>query len=216
MAAGSAPAARLLVLSDHDVVTVGLEALLRPYGERVEMLDADPWSSARTEPDVVLYDVLRLVERGPEELEHYVRTTKGVVALSRELRPELGLRAIAHGASLCVSLGACAQEILQAVEAVWVGTTPMTLPDDEYLGKTELLSRREAEVLGLITQGRANTEIADELGVSPNTVKKYVRSAYQKAGVETRPQAVAWAIEHGFDPTPATNDEGSHLAEMQA
>ena len=71
-------------------------------------------------------------------------------------------------------------------------------------------------MLGLITQGLANSEIADALRVSLNTVKKYVRSAYQKAGVDTRPKAVAWAIEHGFDPTPPTNDEGSQLAEIRA
>lgn len=215
MAAGPAPAARLLVLSDHDVVTVGLQALLRPYADRLEMLEAGPRSSGSPGPDVVLYDVLRLVERGPEELEHYVRTTKGVVALSRELRPELALRALAHGACVCVSLGACAHEILHAVEMVWLGTTPMTFPDDEYLGKTELLSRRESEVLGLIARGLANAEIAAELRVSPNTVKKYVRSAYQKAGVETRPQAVAWAIEHGFDPSPRITDEPAQLAPLR-
>lgn len=216
MAAGPAPSARLLVVSDHDVVTAGLEALLRPYQERVELLDADPRSFALTEPDVVLYDVLRLVERGPEELEHYVRTTKGVVALSRELRPELGLRALDQGASLCVSLGACAEEILQAVQAVWLGTVRMTPPDDDYVGKAELLTRREAQVVGLITQGLANSEIADALELSVNTVKKYVRSAYQKAGVDTRPKAVAWAIEHGFDPTRTTNDEAFQLSEIRA
>ena len=144
-----------------------------------------------------------------------MRTTKGVVALSRELRPELGLRAIAHGAAACVSLGACANEILQAVEAVWLGTNPLTLVDDGYLGKTELLSRREAEVVGLIARGLANTEIAEQLGVSLNSVKKYVRSAYQKAGVDTRSQALAWAIERGFDPTPPTTDEPSQLSELR-
>ena len=81
-------------------------------------------------------------------------------------------------------------------------------PDDEYLGKTELLTRREAQVLGLITRGLANSEIAEELELSLNTIKKYVRNAYQKAGVDTRPQAMAWAIEHGFDPTPYDKRRG--------
>jgi DNA-binding NarL/FixJ family response regulator len=215
MAAGPAPAARVFVLSDHEVVIVGLAGLLGPYRDRVELLGADPQSSVSAPPDVVLYDVLRLVERGPEELEHYVRTSKGVVALTRELRPELGLRATAHGAAVCVSLGACATEILRAVETVWLGTTPVPPPEDEYLGKAELLTRREAEVMGLIARGLTNTAIAEEVGVSLNTVKTYVRSAYQKAGVATRPQAVAWAIERGFDPHPSTSDEPAQPSVLQ-
>lgn len=45
------------------------------------------------------------------------------------------------------------------------------------------LTAREAEVLELVCQGRSRTYIADELGLSPNTVKGYAHSLYQKAGV---------------------------------
>lgn len=69
-----------------------------------------------------MYDVLRLLDNNTEELERYCRVSKGVVALSRDLGPDLGLRALAHGATLCVSIGASDEEILQAVESVWRGT----------------------------------------------------------------------------------------------
>jgi DNA-binding NarL/FixJ family response regulator len=56
-------------------------------------------------------------------------------------------------------------------------------------------------VLGLVTAGLSNHEIADTLFLSINSVKTYIRSTYRKMGVATRPQAVLWAIQHGF-PTP--------------
>lgn len=48
------------------------------------------------------------------------------------------------------------------------------------------LTAREAEVLELVCQGRSRSYIADELGLSPNTVKGYAHSLYQKAGVDNK------------------------------
>lgn len=59
------------------------------------------------------------------------------------------------------------------------------------------LTRRESQVLALIGQGLSNREIAAMLFVTGNTVKSYIRNAYQKIGVVRRAQAVRWAIEHG-------------------
>lgn len=44
------------------------------------------------------------------------------------------------------------------------------------------LTAREGEVLTLLCQGRTRTYIADELGLSPNTIKGYIRTVYQKSG----------------------------------
>jgi len=56
-------------------------------------------------------------------------------------------------------------------------------------------------VLGLVTAGLSNQEIASTLYLSINSVKTYIRSTYRKMGVATRSQAVLWAIQHGF-PAP--------------
>lgn len=60
------------------------------------------------------------------------------------------------------------------------------------------LTKRELEVLTLITQGLSNDEIARELYVTGNTVKSFVRGAYRKIGVTRRPQAVIWGFQHGL------------------
>ncbi len=62
------------------------------------------------------------------------------------------------------------------------------------------LTVREAAVIQLIGQGRTNKEIVERLGVSPNTLKSYIRTAYRRLEVESRSQAVIWA--NGFDVDP--------------
>lgn len=55
------------------------------------------------------------------------------------------------------------------------------------------LTRREAEILGWIGEGRTNVELAAILGVAPSTVKKHLENIYRKLGVENRMSAVQLA-----------------------
>lgn len=52
------------------------------------------------------------------------------------------------------------------------------------------LTRREQQVLALLAAGKANKEIAQALGVSPNTIKTQIASLYQKLEVQRRTQAI--------------------------
>lgn len=52
------------------------------------------------------------------------------------------------------------------------------------------VSRREFQVLELIYQGKTNQQIADDISVSVNTVKKHINSSYLKLDVTTRTQAI--------------------------
>jgi DNA-binding CsgD family transcriptional regulator len=58
------------------------------------------------------------------------------------------------------------------------------------------LSPREAEVLRLVTQGKSNREIAEELIISERTVANHLASIFHKTGVENRAAAAAFAIRH--------------------
>jgi DNA-binding NarL/FixJ family response regulator len=68
------------------------------------------------------------------------------------------------------------------------------------------LSRRERQVLALVTQGHTNKAIADALFVSPNTVKTHVTSLLHKFHAETRTQLAAMAVRQS--PRLATNERG--------
>ena len=88
-----------------------------------------------------------------------------------------------------VSAGADVAEILRMIEAAAAGEL-------EPSGPLAALTPRELEVLRLIARGLSNQEIADQVFVSINSVKTYIRSAYRKIGVRSRTQAVAWCLQN--------------------
>ena len=59
-----------------------------------------------------------------------------------------------------------------------------------------VLSPREEEVLRLVARGESNQEIADELVISPHTVRRHVSNLLTKLEVSSRTAAAAWAHEH--------------------
>jgi DNA-binding NarL/FixJ family response regulator len=58
------------------------------------------------------------------------------------------------------------------------------------------LTSREVEILRLVTSGRTNKQLAEELGVSTRTVDAHLRSIYAKLGVKSRSAATRYAVEH--------------------
>jgi DNA-binding CsgD family transcriptional regulator len=58
------------------------------------------------------------------------------------------------------------------------------------------LTRREIEVLRLVTQGLTYVQIAEQLIISPRTADAHLRSIYGKLGVTSRSAATRYAIEH--------------------
>jgi DNA-binding CsgD family transcriptional regulator len=69
--------------------------------------------------------------------------------------------------------------------------TRLGLKSLELLG----LSQRETEVLGLVMQGKDNKAIATNLGVGPSTIRKHLENIYRKFGVQSRTEAIAYALQ---------------------
>jgi DNA-binding NarL/FixJ family response regulator len=61
-----------------------------------------------------------------------------------------------------------------------------------------MLSARELEVLRLVARGLSNAEIADQLSISPRTVKAHVSNLLGKLDVANRAAATRFAVEHGL------------------
>jgi PAS domain S-box-containing protein len=68
----------------------------------------------------------------------------------------------------------------------------------------QALSPREREVVELVARGRSGQEIADELGLSPETVRTHVDNAKEKFEARNRAQLVAMALGSGLIHTPST------------
>jgi DNA-binding NarL/FixJ family response regulator len=60
-----------------------------------------------------------------------------------------------------------------------------------------LVTPREEQVVALVAEGLSNREIAQELGVSEHTVKKYVFRIFEKLGISTRVELALYAVNHG-------------------
>ncbi len=196
------------IATTQDVVAAGMRSILETELGSMVFTTIGPVDG---EPDVVLYDVIGLHEGDGADLDHWVKQTGStVIAVSRELRPDLGALALERGAEAVVSIGVSTEDLVEVVRAAVEGTlddspAAQEAEDAVSLGAEAGLSLREVEVLRLIAQGVTNHDIAGTLFLSINSVKTYIRSTYRKIGVTNRAQAVAWALQNGF---PAEQDLG--------
>jgi DNA-binding NarL/FixJ family response regulator len=115
-------------------------------------------------------------------------------------------QALQMGANGYLLKRASADEILQAIQDVHRGGAPMSAyiarkvvqsfqqqepsaRPDEVLS----LSKRESEVLGYVSRGYSDKEVAEALGLTPATVRSYLKTIYGKLHVHSRTQAIAKA-----------------------
>jgi DNA-binding CsgD family transcriptional regulator len=82
--------------------------------------------------------------------------------------------------------------------SAWLDTPPSEPAHSDNATFVETLSRRELDVLRLMSDGQSNQEIAQVLVVALNTVKMHVKHIYRKLGVRNRVQAVAQARSLGL------------------
>lgn len=206
--------AKVAVLSPHPVVVEGFAAMLGRHHDRVEVIDL-PTSFDDLEPDVVLYDVAALADSDGTDLDELVKRTASVVlAVARDLRPDLLGKALSRGVDGFFPVDATEEEVLAAVDSGMTGWQVGDPGPDPVVGSSSSeqrshllgaavgLTDREVRVIALIAQGLSNDEIAAREFLSVNTVKTYIRTAYRKIDVHTRAQAVVWAVQHGVDTDP--------------
>lgn len=177
----------------------GLVAMLSDYPGRVAVTPLRRVCDEFPNVDVVVYDTLCLHRREGEELDQLLAAAGlKVLIYSRDMRPDLRARALARGCTAWVSMSASADELVEAIELTAAGEQPV---EHSNLPHAKVLTPRETEILGLITQGLSNREITEQLHLTANTLKTHIRQIYRKIGVSSRAQAVAWALHDGFLPS---------------
>lgn len=81
----------------------------------------------------------------------------------------------------------------------WLSEDFLSLPYRKRIGdSTFALTHREIEVLGHMTQGRLNKQIAKSLGISEQTIKNHVTSILRKLNATRRTDAVVIALKRGL------------------
>ncbi len=212
---------RVLVADDQRVVREGLATLLGTVpGVEVLGLAADGQEAvalvAERKPDVVLMDLRMPGMDGVEATELIRRDHPDtrVVVLTTFADDTSVLTALGAGAVGYLTKDATRDDIRRAIEAAGAGQAVLDASARQTLlraaagrapsspeGHRALpdgLTDREAEVLGLIGQGRSNQEIAAELYVAEATVKTHVNRIFAKTGSRDRAQAAAYAHRHGL------------------
>ena len=209
---------RILLVDDHEVVRLGLKALLEHHpqfevvgeaGTAKEALE----QTARYRPDIVLMDIRLPGASGIEACEEITRTFTDtrVVMLTSYAEDEMLFSAIRAGASGYVLKQISSDDLIRALEAVGRGealldpaVTQRVFQEVRRVVKEEEasafanLSQQEKHVLMLVSEGKTNREIAKALFLGEGTVRNYVSSILSKLGVSNRAEAAAYAVEHNL------------------
>ena len=200
---------RIAIANDYEIVVEGLAQMLRPFGDRVRVVETVANEPVSQDVDIVLYDNFGQSHHKGLDLDVLLSEARArhLVIYTWHIDPALVDIALDIGATGYLPKNLTADELVSALERINAGevVAPETSPDPQpgsgdWPGRTFGLSERESEIIALITQGLTNEQIADRAYLSINTVKSYIRTAYRKMGVRSRSQAVLWGIDHGFRP----------------
>lgn len=200
---------RVALMDDYEIVVRGLAQMLEPYADRVTVVELDSRKEPVTDFDLLLFDTFG---RGTAstDLARVVEQIPGqVVIYSWGDSPELAEAALEEGVAGYLPKSLTAAELVEALEKIHAGV-PVSIPGGEeteappasplWPGQEAGLTARESELLGLITQGMSNKQIAEVTYIGDNTVKTHIRSIYRKIGVARRAEAVRWGMENGLEP----------------
>ncbi|MDM5360296.1 response regulator [Peribacillus sp. RS7] len=206
---------KVLFVDDHEMVRIGVSAYLSAQADIEVIGEADNGLKAvelamDLRPDIILMDLVmpemdgieatkRIIEKWPEAK---------IIIVTSFLDDEKVYPALEAGATSYMLKTSKASEIARAVRSTFQGQSVL---EPEVTGKMmeklrrpkisqlhDQLTNREMEILLLMTQGKSNQEIADDLYIALKTAKVHVSNILSKLAVQDRTQAVIYAFKHSL------------------
>ncbi len=206
----------VVITDDHKMVREGIKQLL----ELKDSISVVGMASDGLEcisvlkdkkPDLLLLDINMPVNNGLQTLEKIKKMNLDVKVILLTVHNEVDylLKAIEVGADGYVLKDSGSAELINAIEIVMSGESyiqPDMIPmlnskmisRNSDKGKVKALTKRELEVLVLVSEGMFNKEIADKLSISERTVKNHISSIFKKIDVADRTQAAVFAIRNNL------------------
>jgi DNA-binding NarL/FixJ family response regulator len=209
---------RIMLVDDHEVVRLGLKALIDRREDMEVVAEAATAAEAVAratafKPEVVVMDI-RL--NGPSGIEACREITSQlpevkVIMLTSYAEDEMLFAAIRAGAAGYVLKQAGGQDVIRALEAVAQGQalldpalTEKVFAEVRRAARAQEssafapLTDQERRVLALVTEGKTNRDIAEELHLGEGTVRNYVSNILSKLGLANRAEAAAYATKHNL------------------
>jgi DNA-binding NarL/FixJ family response regulator len=209
---------RIILVDDHEVVRLGLKALLDRHPNFEVVGEAGTAREAielveTLQPDVVVLDIRLPGGSGIEACQEIADRfpNSKVIMLTSYADDEMLFSAIRAGAAGYVLKQIGGEDLVRAIEAVGRGEALLDpavtqrifqevrkAAREEEASAFSTLTAQERHVLLLVSEGRTNREIAKFLFLGEGTVRNYVSSILSKLGVSNRAEAAAFAVEHNL------------------
>jgi two-component system, NarL family, response regulator LiaR len=205
----------VLLVDDHEMVRIGVSAYLSAQPDIEVTAEAENGRIAvekalELKPDIILMDLVMDEMDGIEATRLITQSwpEAKIIVVTSFLDDEKVYPALEAGASSYMLKTSKASDIAQAVRDTYHGKSVL---EPEVTGKMmskmrqkqtrephEELTAREMEILLLMTKGKTNQEIADDLFIALKTVKVHVSNILSKLDVQDRTQAVIYAFNHSL------------------
>ena len=210
---------KILLVDDHEVVRLGIKALLSNYPEFEVVTEAGNADEAVTkakeyEPDVIIMDIRLPGKSGIDatrQIMEEIPNTK-VIMLTSFAEDELLFDAINAGAYGYILKQIGSDDLINALSAIGRGEALLDPALTQKVFKRvreasrkatdeafATLSDQELRILSLISEGKTNKLIAADIFLSEKTVRNYVSSILSKLNLSTRSEAAAYAVKHSVE-----------------
>ena len=204
---------RVMIVDDHLMVREGLRTFLSIFDDILVVAEAEDGERAvalfpEVLPDVILMDLLMPNMDGFEataQIRSMDRSVQ-VIALTSFADKELVTRALQSGAISYLLKDVHSDKLAESIRDANRGRAMIDSAAAQALvspaGKISMsgddLTRRELDVLVLLSQGKTNKEIANLLSLSEGTIRFHVSNILSKLGVNNRTEAVSKALQLGL------------------
>ncbi len=199
---------RVIIADDHALVLEGLRSLITAESDINVIATATDGERlleavGRFQPDVVISDIQMPYLDGFTCLPQirYLSPQTHVLFLTAYTDGQTIQSALTAGADGLLLKTAPPEQTVQAIRQVMCGQMVFPAAARRWLGgkvgeTAVTLSERENEVLSLVAEGLTNTQVAQRLHVSANTVKFHLKNIYEQLNVTNRTEASRWFLEN--------------------
>lgn len=218
---------KIALIDDHKLFREGVKRILSFEPAFDVVAEADDGRDAKElvekyDPDIVLMDINMPEINGIEATKELLQTNPDlkVIILSIHDDENYVTHALQSGAQGYLLKEMDTDSLMEAIKVVYDGGSYLhpkvthnlvqeyrrlaksssgnSLAEIEYRKPLHLLTKRECQVLQLLSEGQSNRKIAETLVISEKTVKNHVSNILQKMNVNDRTQAVVTAIRNGW------------------